>query len=277
MFLLLCWAVCMSFVNKWRFLPAPGFSQNCCLMCRVIFLNKILENWKQLATLCKKLNLSVSQIQLRLRHISRWWKTFRSLFKALSSFPSSSSFGSTKQHFQYPEVKYTLWRCCMQGKAIDISLELRSVPAPRQDKRVLQKLSELLLRQLTPMHPPVTIHHCPGDMTRLCTDYPSATWFAIAPTVSWKKLVSISAGRAQALCRAGCWFREIVDGVFLFVFWLFLSTAWVLLRIVYHFLGGWLTITTVKGLQNLTWLFFSPSFLIKLPSLGKLLDLPSLT
>lgn len=135
MFLLLCWAVCMSFVNKWRFLPAPAFSQNHCLVCRVIFLNKILENWKQLATLCKKLNLSGSEIQFRLRHISRWWKTFRSLFKALSSFPSSSSFGSTKQHFQYLEVKYTLWRCCMQGKAIDISLELRSVPAPRQDKR----------------------------------------------------------------------------------------------------------------------------------------------
>lgn len=44
-----------------------------------------------------------------------------------------------------------------------------------------------------------------------------------------------------------------------------------------HFLGGWLTITIVKGLQNLTWLFFSPSFLIKLPSLGKILAMPSLT
>lgn len=39
---------------------------------------------------------------------------------------------------------------------------------------------------------------------------------------------------------------------FFFVFWLFLSTAWVLVRIVAHSLGGWLTVTTVKGLQNLT-------------------------
>lgn len=123
---------------------------------------------------------------------------------------------------------------------------------------------------------PDTTRHCPCCTTRLCTDYSSATCITIAPTVSWKKLVPISAGGARPLCRGGCWFGETVHGVFS-VFWLFLSTAWVLVRILAHLLGGCLTVTTVKGLQNLTWLFLSPLFLIKLPSLGKLLALPSLT
>lgn len=145
MFLLLCWTASVSFMNKQRLLPAPGCSWNHCVSCTGSYFGKKIKKKKkktvkQLATLCKKLNLSVSETQFRSVRISRWQKhsvLFLKLYPPFCLF--SSSFGSTKQHFQHPEVKCTLWRSCMQGKAVDISPEFRSAPTHRQDKRVFYR------------------------------------------------------------------------------------------------------------------------------------------
>lgn len=225
-----------------------------CLMRRVILWEKDKKKKrktvKQLATLCKKLNLPVSEIQFRSVRISRWQKhsvPFLKLYPPLCLF--SSSFGSTKQHFQHPKVKCTLWRSCMQGKAVDISPEFRSAPTHRQDKRVFYRDFQCKnwqsWYQSVPQTPLIVLAVWP-DSAQAVLQPSTSSLLPLSAESSWCQpqlgVLGPSAGKDVHLE------RETMGFGFFSVSWLFLSITWFPVRIVLGFLGGWLTITTAKGL-----------------------------
>lgn len=150
-------------------------------------------------------------MRFKLRHISRYEGHLGLFLNLCAPFsPSFNSFGSTKKHFQK-------WNASFEGAVYKAKLlTFHSIsgepPPPGRMRAAFLEIFRVDTERADTSESPDTTCHSPCCMTRLCTVCSSASCVTIVPTVSWRKLVPISAGSAQTLWRGGRWFGETVDG-----------------------------------------------------------------